>query len=106
MKNYTFVSREDDTWANICILESKYRGIIYNYGKVSVPDENNLDAEGNLPLRFEYTIIETKNIEEEELRKDTDFKNLLGDILVDILNEQLETENMEYKETGLDKPTE
>ena len=47
MKNYTFVSREDDTWANICILESKYRGIIYNYGKVSIPDENNWDAEGN-----------------------------------------------------------
>ena len=100
MKNYTFVSREGDTWANICILESKYRGIIYNYGKVSVPDENYLDAEGNLPLRFEYTIIETKDVEEEDLRKDPDFKNLLGDILVDILTEQLESVNLAYRKTN------
>ena len=100
MKNYTFVSREGDTWANICILESKYRGIIYNYGKVSVPDENYLDAEGNLPLRFEYTIVETKDVEEENLRKDPDFKNLLGDILVDILTEQLESGNLAYRKTN------
>ena len=105
MKNYTYVSKEGDTWANICILESKYRGIIYNYGKISIPDEKNLDAEGNLPLRFEFTIIDSQNKSEEDLRNDADFKNLLCDILVEILDEQLEAGNLESRQTGLDNTT-
>ena len=100
MRKYTYVTRENDTWANICIRESNYRGIIYNYGKVSIPDENLVDDQGRLPLRFEYNIIESKEKPEDELRKDPAFKNLLGDILVEILDEQLEEDNLTYRKSG------
>ena len=52
------------------------------------------NAEGNLPLSFEYSIVDDYGIPEEELRDD--FRDLLGDILVDIMDEQLEKDNFEY----------
>ena len=89
---YTNVSRKEDNWASICIMGGRYSGIIYQYGKVSVATEEN--AEGNLTLRFDYNIVDDYGISEEELHDD--FRDLLGDILVDIMDDQLEEDNFEY----------
>ena len=95
---YTFVSQEGDTWANVCIREGKFKDVIYNYGKVSINHKEEND-DGSLPFRFEYNIIESKEKPEDELRNDPAFKNLLGDILVEILDEQLEADNLTYRKT-------
>ena len=89
---YKYISRKEDNWASICIMGGRYSGIIYQYGKVSVATEEN--AEGNLTLRFDYNIVDDYGISEEELHDD--FRDLLGDILVDIMDDQLEEDNFEY----------
>ena len=55
--------------------------MIYEYGKVSLPDKENED--GTMPLKFEYTIIENVGIAKEDF--DNQFFDLIGDILVDII---------------------
>ena len=90
---YTFVSRTDDKWASICIMGGKFDGVIYKYGKVSIPEEENED--GTLPFQFEYNIIDNIGISREDF--DEEFFTLIGDILVDIIDDQIEEDTLEYK---------
>ena len=43
-------------------------------------------------------MIDEVGHDKEELEKSNEFKNTLGDILVDILDEQLEAGNLEYND--------
>jgi len=93
-EKYSYVSKIDDKWASICIKGGKFDGVIYNYGKVSVsPEKENQD--GTLPFRFEYSIIDNIGISREDFGEE--FFVLIGDILVDIIDEQIEEDNLEYK---------
>ena len=85
---YMFVSRKDEDFTSIMIKDGKFEDVIYNYGKVSIPEEDNLNEDGTLPFRFEYTIIDNVGIPREEF--DEEFFTLIGDILVDIIKEQSE----------------
>ena len=89
---YIFVSQEEDEWASVCIKGGKFDGVIYNYGKVSVPKKENDD--GTLPFRFEYNIIDNVGISREEFGEE--FFILIGDILVDIIDDQLNENNLGY----------
>ena len=89
---YMFVSREDEDFASIMIKDGKFKDVIYNYGKVSIPEEKNLNEDGTLPFRFQYTIIDNVGIPRENF--DEEFFVLIGDILVDIINEQSEEDNV------------
>ena len=90
---YIFVSKKGDAWANICIREGKFKDVIYNYGKVSVNSEQE-NADGTLPFRFEYSIIDNASLKREEFGEE--FFTLIGDILVDIIDDQLQESNFEY----------
>ena len=87
-----FVSREDEDFASIMIKDGKFKDVIYNYGKVSIPEEDNLNEDGTLPFRFQYTILDNVGIPRENF--DEEFFVLIGDILVDIINEQSEEDNV------------
>ena len=91
---YMFVSQENEEWASIMIKDGKFKDVIYNYGKVSIPEEDNLNEDGTLPFRFEYTIIDNVGVPREEF--DEEFFTLIGDILVDIIHEQSEEDNVKY----------
>jgi|TARA_B110000902_G_scaffold32364_1_gene34547 hypothetical protein len=95
-ENYTFVSRGKEKWASIMLTNGEYEGVIYQYGKVSVPEGE--DENGNMPLSFKYNIVDYNGHDEEDLESSKDFKNTLGDILVEILDEQLEASNFEYND--------
>ena len=49
------------------------------------------DENGNLPLRFEYDIVDNYGVSREEF--DKEFFTLIGDILVDIIENQDEGVN-------------
>ena len=89
---YTFVSRKDEDFASIMIKDGKFKDVIYNYGKVSIPEEDNLNDDGTLPFSFEYTIIDNVGIPRENFGED--FFTLIGDILVDIIDEQSEEDDV------------
>ena len=87
-----FVSQVEDEWASVCIKGGKFDGVIYNYGKVSVPKKENDD--GTLPFRFEYNIIDNVGISREDFGEE--FFILIGDILVDIIDDQLKENKLGY----------
>ena len=91
---YMFVSQENEDFASIMIKDGKFKDVIYNYGKVSIPEEDNLNEDGTLPFRFEYTIIDNVGIPREEF--DEEFFILIGDILVGIIHEQSEEDDVKY----------
>jgi hypothetical protein len=78
---YKIVAKKEDETASVIITGGYYDDVIYEYGKVSLPDKENDD--GTMPLKFEYTIIENVGIAKEDF--DNQFFDLIGDILVDII---------------------
>ena len=88
------MSRGTEQWESIMITKGEYEGVIYQYGRVSVAEEENED--GKMPLSFDYNIVDINGHDKEKLENSVEFKNTLGDILVEILDEQLEAGNLEY----------
>ena len=95
-ENYTYVSRGKEQWASIMITKGDYEGIIYQYGRVSVADKENED--GTMPLSFNYQVIDSNSHVKETLDDSIDFKNTIGDILVEIIEEQMEAGNLAYND--------
>ena len=83
-KKYAFVQREGDDFTCIKLLEGKYKGIIYKYGKVGFAKEERPD--GTLPMKFDYDII--FNPHETNIDKQ-DFIDYIGDILIEQLEKQV-----------------
>ena len=84
-KKYTFAQREGDDFSCIKLTEGKYKDVVYHYGKVGFAKEENKD--GTLPMKFDYTIKQNpKNL---DLNENVDFLNYIGDILIEILEQQL-----------------
>ena len=95
-ENYQYVSRGKEQWASIMITKGDYEGIIYQYGRVSVADKENED--GTMPLSFNYQVIDSNGHVKETLDDSIDFKNTIGDILVEIIEEQMEAGNLAYND--------
>jgi len=81
---YVFVQRDGDDFSCIKLLQGKYKGIIYKYGKVGFAKEENPD--GTLPMKFDYDII--FNPHETNIDKQ-DFIDYIGDILIEIMEKQV-----------------
>ena len=84
-KKYVFVQKDGDDFSCIKLLEGKYKGIIYKYGKVGFAKEENPD--GTLPMKFDYDII--FNPHEETSIDKQDFIDYIGDILIEIMEKQV-----------------
>ena len=92
---WSWVTRKEDKQASLRISEGKFEGVVYSYGKVVLPVEQKRNDKGDLPFKFEYSILDNANIDREEFGED--FFTIIGDILVDIIDEQLQEENLEYR---------
>ena len=84
-RKYAFVQREGDDFTCIKLLEGKYKGIIYKYGKVGFAKEEKPD--GTLPMKFDYDII--FNPHEESSIDKQEFIDYIGDILIEQLEKQV-----------------
>ena len=73
-----------------------YEDVIYKYGKVDV---NESEDKSEASLQFDYDVLVSPKVSKEELNNDMDFKNLMGDILIHILEEQLSKDAMQYVDT-------
>ena len=83
-KRYAFAQREGDDFSCVKLLSGKYEEVIYKYDKVAF-EQKPLET-GEVPLRFTYDImINPKNVDV----LGEDFKNYIGDILVEIVEQQL-----------------
>lgn len=79
------IPEKEDTTVGIKILKGEYSGTIYQYGKVKFEEESS----GDIFLKFIYNVIES-SFNKEELEKDANFKNYIGDILVNIMSANMD----------------
>ena len=84
-KRYTYAQREGEEFSCIKLTEGKYKDVVYHYGKVGFAKNENKD--GTLPMKFDYTIKQNPN--NLDLNENVDFLNYIGDILIEILEQQL-----------------
>ena len=94
-EKYTYVTDESKQWQCIGLTEKAgfYQGVVYRYGKVSIPQTEEMTEEADLPFRFEYDIVDSNGLGQEHFGEA--FFTLIGDILVDIITneEQRDTDN-------------
>ena len=93
---YKFVENKDRTWQGIGLTEEagKYQGVVYEYGKVSVV-ENEEKTEAS--LQFDFNVLDSNGLPKEMFGED--FYQVIGDVLQDIIREQIEQDSMQYVNT-------
>ena len=84
-KKYVFVQANNKDFTAIKLTKGKYKNVILKYGKVAFAKNENKD--GTLPMKFDYTIKQNPN--NLDLNENVDFLNYIGDILIEILEQQL-----------------
>ena len=85
-EDYTFVTDKEENQVCVGVVGGKYDGVVYKYGKVTVPDENEENEEGDLPFQFEYDIVDSNGLPRSLF--EIDFNERIGDILVDIITNE------------------
>lgn len=94
--DYCFIYPKDDSTAvNIKLLAGPYKDTIFKYGKVKFKEENE-----QIYLLFAYDVLESPVDKPKKLEKDGKFKNYLGDLLVELMSNNIEQEIVD--ETGTD----
>ena len=93
-KKYKLVQNKDAKWQGIGLTEDAgfYQGVVYRYGKVTPIEEND-----KLRLNFEWQILDSNGLGKEHFNDD--FFNLIGDILYDIMDEQMKDGSLQYVNT-------
>ena len=71
-----------------------FQGVIYKYTKVSIPNPEEMKDKRDLPLRFEYDIVDSNSLPKEWFAEE--FNTLIGDILVDILEDQVREGKVQF----------
>ena len=56
-RRYAFAQKEGEDHTCIKLTEGQFADVIYKYGKVGIPPKVEEDAEGKLPLTFDYTVV-------------------------------------------------
>ena len=93
-KKYKYVQNKDAKWQGIGLTENAgfYQGVVYRYGKVTPIEEND-----KLRLNFEWQILDSNGLGKEHFKDE--FFDLIGDILYDIMDEQLKDGSLQYVNT-------
>jgi uncharacterized protein YwqG len=100
--DYCFIyPKEDEAAVHIKLLDGPYKDTTYKYGRVSFEEKDE-----QVYLQFKFDVIES-TIKTKILEKDLDFKNYIGDLLVEIMSSNIEQEiidetgTIDSKESGL-----
>ena len=95
---FILVSDKSKEWTALRLTDTteEYKDIIYKYGKVEINEDEKND---NASLQFDYDVLVSPTISKKDLEEDMDFKNLMGDILHYLIEEQLQKDSMQYVNT-------
>jgi len=91
---YAFITKDGYDHPAVVMLEGEYKGVAWGYTTVSVPEVSLLNESPKLTWEFE--ILDNAGREWEEFKNQT-FVDLMGDILADQIDEQLETGKLKYQ---------
>lgn len=94
--DYCYIYPKDDTTSvHIKFLDGPYKDTIFKYGKVKFEENDDL-----MYLHFAYDVLESTVSKPKKLEKNEEFKNYIGDLLVEIMSGNLEQDIID--ETGTD----
>jgi hypothetical protein len=86
--DYCFIYPKDDAQTvHIRLLVGEYKDTVFKFGKVKFEEKNE-----QMYLLFAYDVLESNVAKPKKLEKDADFKNYIGDLLVEIMSQNIEEE--------------
>ena len=88
---YTFVTKDGYEHMAVMMEEGKYKGGAWGNTKVNIPKEDGASAK----LTFSYEILDNANLPWDDVNEE-EFITLMGDILADQIDEQLETGRAQF----------
>ena len=93
-KKYKLVQNKDARWQGVGLTKEAgfYQGVVYRYGKVTPIEEDD-----KLRLKFDWQILDSNGLDKKHFNDD--FFNLIGDVLYDIMDKQLEDGSLQYVNT-------
>ena len=92
---FVYVESKSQDQTCIGIKGGKFAGVVYKYGKVSFGEDN---PDGTKPLQFQYEIVDNNGIQREQFGEE--FFKLIGDILVEVMEEQIKDEPVDRKNSS------
>ncbi len=94
--DYCFIYPKDDKESvHIKLLDGKYKGTVFKYGKVKFADEG-----FQTRLLFAYYVLESPVMKPKKMEKDPEFQRYAGDLLVELMSANLDGDIID--ETGTD----
>jgi hypothetical protein len=92
--DYCFIYPKDDANSvHVRLLSSKYKDTLFKYGKVKFEEKDD-----QMYLLFNYDVLESTFDSPKVMEKDQEFKDYLGNLLVEIMSSNIEQEIID--ETG------
>lgn len=92
--DYCFIYPKDDKeTVQVKLLDGDYKNTIFKYGKVKFEEKND-----EMHLLFAYDVLESPVEKPRKLEKNENFKNYIGNLLVELMSANIETEIID--ETG------
>jgi len=86
--DYCFIyPKNDKETVQVKLLEGDYKDTIFKYGKVKFEEKND-----EMHLLFAYDVLESTVDKPRKLEKNEDFKNYIGNLLVELMSANIETE--------------
>jgi hypothetical protein len=86
--DYCFIyPKNDKETVQVKLLEGDYKDTIFKYGKVKFEEKND-----EMHLLFAYDVLESTVDKPKKLEKNEDFKNYIGNLLVELMSANIETE--------------
>jgi hypothetical protein len=86
--DYCFIYPKDvATTVHIRFLTGEYKDTVFKYGKCTFKEINE-----DMHLIFAYDVLESINHKPKKLEKDIDFKNYIGNLLVEIISSNMDQE--------------
>jgi hypothetical protein len=94
--DYCFIyPKNDKETVQIKLLEGDYKDTIFKYGKVKFEEKND-----EMHLLFAYDVLESTIDKPRKLEKNEDFKNYIGNLLVELMSANIETEIVDETRTS------
>lgn len=79
---------DDPSLYGIALTETKYKGIIYRYGKVDLT-EDAIETDSDMAnINFEYEVL--NNSTEIDIAKNSEIQQLMGEILVEMIKDTMQ----------------
>ena len=106
---YNYVEHKKTNEPAFLITEGKYEGTVWNYKKIKMPSYDvdggmiDLEEAKQLVLTFEYDVL--YNPTDEDLESD-EFCNVIGDILLDVIDASLEHDQIKFNTENRNSDTE